>query len=1138
MVNFDYNKGGTMSNFSFLKNEYKELFEVCYDMEKNYDISPRIVCSSGRLVVEAIIKYVYKFNGWYIERDKTVYDLMKTKNFRDEFEEIETEKLHMVREYGNAASHDITKKITNEDAKNVINIVFNLAVWFSHCYGELNEDISFDENLIPKLKSTVTPEVYFEKVEEKVSVNIDKKIEEISSPMAKKEDIKFKDTSMDEAKTRKWFIDTMLKFSGWSIEDAKQIKLEFEVLGMPKETNETEIGYVDYVLFGENGKPVAVIEAKRTTRDPKEGQHQAVLYADCLEKQFGQRPIVFYSNGYRTFILDDYNKAPERRVFGFYRRDELMSMIQRRALKEPLSSALKKIDDSIIGRAYQKNAVTNTIEAFYENKRRALLVMATGSGKTRTSIAIVKALMDSQNVKRVLFLADRITLVEQARDSFSKLMPHTTTSNVLEKIRDEERDLNARIIFSTYQTMMGLLGQKRSDNTEMFGVGHFDLVIVDESHRSLYNKYGLIFEYFDAFLLGLTATPKIEIDANTFRVFNLPNKQPTFSYDLDLAIKENHLVKPKGISIKLNLPSDGIVYNTLTDDDKKQYEDLFEDESGFIPESIHGSKINEEIKNKDTIRKMLEKLMTSGYRVENGDKLGKTIIFTNRDDNAKLIVEVFNEMYPHLGHDFCQRITNKVEKNKNLITRFKAKEKFPQIAVSVDMLDTGVDIPEILNLVFFRKVLSKTKFWQMVGRGTRKCDDVFGIGQHKKDFLIFDYFSNIEFFEAKSDVEEIEEETRESMVQRIFNKQVTLLKNLQHYDFQKDDTYKAFYNKLVDKTLENLNDIDENSVYYKKEKEFIIKAQDRDYLTNLDDIRQQELKSHVSYIPFRKLLEDDTSAKWFDSLILNLQLSKFEKINVNGDINKCKKIGEVLKEHATLKKIMDNIDKVSIISEPERLQNQTVLELEEIRLVIRELLDIIPKKFKEPIYSDFSDAIIKTEEHDFGFTKYDVYTKPKLKEFLLNNEDKVVIKKLKNNIPIDTEDFSELENLLFNSDISLTHFDLENSDTEVSNLYKEIKLMYGENPLTYFVRSLVGLDQDAVNKAFSHFLSTHTFNGTQIEFIELIKNNYIKDGVFTPKDLSSPKIKSVIPMGLKIFEMEDLKELRKIIDDINATAKV
>lgn len=1124
-----------MSNFRFLQKEYKELFEVCHDMERNYYTSPRILCSSGRLAVESIIKFVYKFNGWYIEKDKNINDLMKTKNFRDEFEEVEVEKLHMVRRFGNSASHDITSKITYEDAKNIINIVFNLALWFSHCYGELNEEISFDEKLIPKLQLIEIPENYF-KNEEKTIEIIDKEIEKITLPMPKKENIKFKDTSMNEAKTRKWFIDTMLKFAGWEVENPKQVKLEYEVKGMPKETNESGTGYVDYVLWGENGLPLAVIEAKRVDREANVAQHQGFLYANCLEEQFGQRPVIFYSNGYETYILDDYNKAPERRIFGFYRRDELMSMIQRRSLKEPLSSALKKIDDSIIGRAYQKAAVTKTIEAFYENRRKALLVMATGSGKTRTSIAIVKALMDSQNVKRVLFLADRITLVEQARENFAKLMPNTTTSNVLEKIKDEERDLNARIIFSTYQTMMGLLGQKRFDTTEMFGVGHLDLLIVDESHRSLYNKYGLIFEYFDAFLLGLTATPKIEIDANTFRVFNLPNKQPTFSYDLDQAIKETYLVPPKGISIKLDLPSDGIVYSKLEDDKKKEYEDLFEDETGYLPESINGSKINDEIKNKDTIRKMLEKLMTSGHRVENGDKLGKTIIFTNRDDNAKLIVDIFNEMYPHLGHKFCQRITNKVEKNKNLITRFKAKEKFPQIAVSVDMLDTGVDIPEVLNLVFYRKVLSKTKFWQMVGRGTRKCDDVFGVGQHKKDFLIFDYFSNIEFFQAQSDVEEVEEVTRESMVQRIFNKQITLLKNLQHYDFQKDEGYKEFYNKLIDKTSENLNDINEESVYYKKEKEYIIKARDREYLTNLDEIRQQELKTHVSYIPFSKLLEDETSAKWFDSLILNLQLSKFEIINVNNDLNKCRKLGETLKENSSVKKIMDNIDKVLIMADPERLNSQNVLELEKLRIIIRELLEIIPKKYKEPIYTDFTDSIIKAEEIDLGFGKYDVYSKPQLKKFLLNNEDKIVIKKLKNNIPIDVEDFNELENLLFKSEISLTHFDLENSDTEVSNLYKDIKLMYGENPLTYFVRSLVGLEQEAVNKAFSSFLSTHTFNGTQIEFIELIKNNYVKDGVFTPKDLSSPKIKSVIPMGLKIFEMEELKELRKIIDDINATA--
>jgi len=1062
---------------------------------------------------------------------------MTTKDFYDEFEPLDREKFHIVRKLGNLAVHDINTKINKDDSIKVTNIVFNLVSWFNYCYGGGSEETSFKEELIPTLKPIENTKVATEKAvyfAEQVNTKVEKiKIEE----PAKREEVKFADNSTTEAETRKWYIDTMLKAAGWNFND-DSVRVEFPVTGMPKEDNPTGLGFVDYVLFGENGKPLAVVEAKKTARDPKEGQHQAVLYANCLEAQFGQRPIIFYSNGYETYILNDYNNEPHRPIFGFYRKDELMTLIERRISREKLSSAISKIDNSIINRVYQQTGVTKVIETFYANRRKALLVMATGSGKTRTAIALVKALMESQNVKRVLFLADRVTLVEQARDNFATLYPSTTTANVLDKVSDEGRDLNARIIFSTYQSMMGLIEQKRADGTDLFGVGHFDLIIVDESHRSLYNKFGILFEYFDSMLLGLTATPKRELGINTFKTFQLPNDEPTHSYDLYEAIGDKYLVPPKAISIDLKLPKDGIIYDELSDDEKEHYEDLFEDEDGNMPDLIEGNKINELIKNKDTIRTMLHKLMKNGLRVENGDKVGKTIIFTNRDDNAELIVKVFNEEYPHLGHDFCVKITNKVEKRKSLFSQFKSKDKYPQIAVSVDMLDTGVDIPEILNLVFFRKVMSKSKFWQMIGRGTRLCPNVFGQGLDKTEFLIFDYFGNIEFFRAQEEIPEGEEKTFESMTQRIFNRQIALLHALQYIDYQNKEQYREFYEKLLNKILINIQGIKEDSAYYKKEKQFIIKYSKKEELINLNDFKVQELKEKLSYIPYPNLF-DDSSAKWFDSLILNLQLGTVDEINTYRELTKLRVIGESLKKKASIDVVKRNIDKIMIISDTERLKEQNIISLEEVRIAIRELLHLLDKEERPLIYSDFKDTVIREQIEDMSFGMYEYKSsKPKLREFLMAHKNKLVIKKLKNNITIDNEDFKELENLLFKSELPLTISDLENEDNEVSKEYKKLKTMYGGTPLTYFVRSLIGLEKEAVNKAFAEFIGSHSFTGVQIDLIDMIKNNYIENGIFNPHDLVGEKVKAISPAGIMVFNIDEITELKHIIDSINDSAKI
>jgi type I restriction enzyme R subunit len=502
--------------------------------------------------------------------------------------------------------------------------------------------------------------------------------------------------------------------------------------------NHQEKGFVDYVLWGDDGMPLGLVEAKRTRRDARVGQQQAKLYADCLEKQFGQRPVIFYSNGYEHWIWDDANYPP-RAVQGFYKKAELELLIQRRSSRKPLASA--EINPAIVERFYQTRGIRRIAEAFErDHDRKALLVMATGAGKTRTVIALADLLMRCNWTKRVLFLADRIALVNQAVNAFKRHLPDSSPVNLV-----TERDAEGRVFVSTYPTMMGLIDESR-DGQRRFGVGHFDLVIIDEAHRSVFQKYRAIFDYFDSLLVGLTATPKDEVDRNTYSLFELEDGVPTDAYGLEEAVRDGFMVPPKAVSVPLKFQREGIKYDQLSEEEKDQWDSLDWDDEGGVPAAVEAEAVNKWLFNKDTVDKVLAHLMTRGLTVAGGDRLGKTILFAKNQAHADFIADRFNANYPHYKGEFARVITFKTEYAQSLIDNFSNKEKTPHIALSVDMLDTGIDVPEVVNLVFFKLVRSKTKFWQMLGRGTRLCPDLFGPGQDKLCFYLFDYCQNLEYF--------------------------------------------------------------------------------------------------------------------------------------------------------------------------------------------------------------------------------------------------------------------------------------------------------------------------------------------------------------------------------------------------------
>ncbi|MDO4528796.1 MAG: DEAD/DEAH box helicase family protein, partial [Lachnospiraceae bacterium] len=716
-----------MTNFDFLKQESKfnNFADVAISAEKILSIDVAASVINCRRAMEFAIKWMYSVDGALVKPwDDKLISLMSTDEFRDLVDVDLLHRLDFIRKIGNIAAH-AAKKITKEQAQLCLENLFIFMDYIAYCYADEYKEKSYDPALLEeKQEAPVVATETDIKLEELIKENEALKEELTARRQEQQPSYVPKPLDISEYKTRKIYIDAMLEDVGW-IEGQNWIN-EVELPGMP---NKSEVGYADYVLYGDDGRALAVIEAKRTCVDVAKGRQQAKLYADIIEKKQGRRPVVFLTNGFDTRIVD--NQYPERKVSNIYSKRDLEKLFNLQSMRASLKYV--RVDKNIAGRYYQEGAIKAVCDSFGEkNRRKALLVMATGSGKTRTVIALCKILLEQGWVKNILFLADRNSLVTQAKRSFVNLLPDLSVTNLVE----EKDNYSAHCVFSTYQTMMNCIDSIHDDEGKLFTCGHFDLLICDEAHRSIYNKYRDIFNYFDAPLVGLTATPKEDIDKNTYEVFELENGVPTYGYDLAQAVQDGFLVDFMSVETQLKFIQQGIVYDDLSEEDKQAYEDTFEDENGELPESINSSALNEWIFNEDTIKEVLNILMTEGLKIDYGNKIGKTIIFAKNHNHAEKILEVFNKEYPHLL-DYAKVIDNYMTYAQSAIDEFSDARKLPQIAISVDMLDTGIDVPEVLNLVFFKKVMSKAKFWQMIGRGTRLCPGLID-GQDKDKFYIFD----------------------------------------------------------------------------------------------------------------------------------------------------------------------------------------------------------------------------------------------------------------------------------------------------------------------------------------------------------------------------------------------------------------
>lgn len=861
---------------------------------------------------------------------------------------------------------------------------------------------------------------------------------------------------------------------GWVF--GEDVSEEEPVFGMPNNTGD---GFVDYVLWGKDHLPLAVIEAKKTSKDPNIGKEQAKLYADCLERKYGRRPMMFTTNGFETYFWDD-KSYPQRSVSGIFCKDDLQKLMDRRALRKELEHI--EISDKITDRYYQKEAIRAVCDNIKQGYRRSLLVMATGTGKTRTASSLTDVLSRGAYVTNILFLADRTALVKQAKDDFKNYLPDMTLCNLC----SNKDDKSARIVFSTYPTMMNAIDSvKNESGMQLFTPAHFDLIIVDEAHRSIFKKYRAIFEYFDALIVGLTATPKTDVDRNTYEFFQMENGVPTYAYDYNTAVEKDKVLVPYyNIEIKSKFLSDGITYDELSDEDKERYEEDFtDDETGELPDFIPSSKLNNFVFNKDTVDTVLQDLMTKGIKVAGGDRIGKTIVFAQNKKHAQYIVERFDALYPQYKGSFAKRIVCDDMYAQNIIDDFKQPEKDPIIAVSVDMMDTGIDIPSVCNLVFFKKVCSRTKFWQMIGRGTRLCketdfiDSVDGAYTDKRRFYIFDYCENFEFF--RQHVNGIEGKETQTLSEVIFIKRVRIIQDLQQSNYV-DSEYQNWRNELVDTVFEQINILNDELFAVKLQRKHIERFREKSRFDNISEDDFHSLTKHIA--PLVYMDENDESAKRFDNFMYGLILSQVEVLK---GFKKAKhdlmNTMVLLEKKSTIPQVKDKLPLIQRICTDEFWVNCNPLEFEKIRVQLRDLIKFIVDVVnpKPPIYTDIEDLFSEPkvgEEIDYGYDFEDY--RLKVNRYIETHKDDVAIWKLRNNMKLTADDYQALSDIF----------------TQELGSKDDYQREFGDTPLGLLVRKIAKMEYEAAMKVFSSFINEQGLNQQQIVFVNKIVDYVVQNG--------------------------------------------
>jgi type I restriction enzyme R subunit len=1169
-----------MSNFQFLLPEFPRLHEPARGAEQLAYSDPRACCMRTRHALEQTVHWLYENDqDLRMPYDRSLNVLLTQVEFTRFVPENIQNKARLIQKLGNQAVHS-NAAVSRNDALQLVRELFHILFWVARTYtrasdpksiaavwndanipslvaaadavkytrdelkkqeAKFQEQIAAQHATLEKREAAIAEQAVTLGEREALLASVNSELAALRAELAraKAASIAVPDThDYNEADTRRLLIDTDLRAAGWEL--GQNASIEVPVFHMPEGKGE---GFADYVLWGEDGKPLAVVEAKRTLRDAEVGKQQAKLYADCLETERGQRPLIFYTNGHHTWLWDD-RRAPPREVQGFYTRDELASAIARRGLQVNLRSLA--VNKDIAGRPYQNRAIRAMAESFTQGHRAGLLTMATGTGKTRTAVALVELLMRANIVKRVLFLADRIALVKQATKAFKEHLPLASPLNLCEDIKDRETTLKtARVLVSTYPTMMGLIDEMKGEE-RAFGIGHFDLVIIDEAHRSVYQKYGAIFKYFDSYLVGLTATPRDEVDRDTYHLFGLETGVPTDSYSLDEAVADGFLVPPVAHSVPIRFVREGIRYDDLSADEREHWESLDwgdragEGEETGIPDEVLASEVNKQLFNESTVDLMLQHLMVNGLKVEGGDKLGRTIIFAVNQKHADFIGQRFDHHYPHYKGEFARVITHSVSYAQSLIESFGSKNagKLPQIAISVDMLDTGIDVPQVLNLVFFKAVRSKVKFLQMIGRGTRLCPDIFAPGVDKTDFATFDFCANFEFFGEHPNG--ATGSTSEPLARRLFKARIDLLSILTEPEGltvgaggvannakTAYDAHNGLKRDLADELHGEVAAMNRDNFIVRPQEEYVSPFRGRDAWDSMDQSALGDLRHYVAGLPSQREAEH-ISAKLFDLACVNLQLAL---VRSTGDFigyrDRVIAVAEQLDKMDSIPAIRAELAYIQSVQTEEFWQDITLSMIEQTRRKLRGLVKFIERRPSNPVYSVLTDEIGESTVvtlADFSTGINEAQYRKKVEAYIRANENHLAVAKLRHNRALTPADLASLEQLVYRSDV-------------VESRERFEKTFGTEQSLPLFIRSLVGMDRAAAKAAFAAFLDEARYSSRQIRFVDMIIDRLTAHGVVEPGALYEPPFTAVHDEGLDgVFGDGDAEGIVAVVRDLNSKA--
>lgn len=1047
-----------MSNFSFLENEFALLQAQSIKAEINVLDEPEISAIYSRKALENSIKFVYRVDEDLDE--KIIYDssenlnsYLRNSDFKDILPITLLDELHYIRKVGNVAAHDSSKSISNKDSLYANKCLYKFQRWIVEVYSDYKIEGDYEvlkTASVPKEANLNKQEVIKQTNEEQNLLEKNeylvkelKKLQDaldLKSPQEKqnKKHTVIKIKGIDEKTTRENLIDLELKDVGFDVDNFKKGKdLEYKLV-----LENGSFGYADYVLWNDD-IPIAVIEAKRTSVNVTKGKHQAQVYANALKKKFAVEVLIFITNGH---VIEYKNELyPFRAIHSFFPKNEILRALNKLEAVKRNKPSTFKINDAITDRYYQHRAIKSVLKNYEAKQTRALLVMATGSGKTRVAASITDILLKASWVRKVLFLADRKELVKQARKNFDDYLSETNVNLV------EEKDLQHRMHFGTYETVHNLIRKNK------YNSGFFDLIIVDEAHRSIYKKYTAIFEYFDSLVLGLTATPTDEIHRNTYDFFQTDFEEPTDSYTLKQAIEDKYLVNFEAYEIDLGIVSRGIKYADLSNDEKEEFEDKFENEFDEDiqddEKNIDSKEINKRILNKDTNEKVLEHLFEYGLKIQDGNKIGKTIIFAKNQIHAEFIKEVFDAKYPKIS-ETAQIIHSEISHVDSLMDDFKNPSRDPQIAISVDMLDTGIDVPEILNLVFFKTIKSKTKFWQMIGRGTRLCPNVFEEGKDKNSFKIFDFCQNFTYFGVNS--KGVKTSNTKSLKQRLFLKRAKLLMGLEKGDL-KDNIQ-----EIVKQQVLCIN-IDE--YYVKKHKSLLKELQENSF-----EYISEDLLNDMSTIS--QYIEDpnDFEVQRFEMLILNTQENIINNKKNDKNISELKEKAKILKTR-NIKDVNNKKYFIDLLLK-ENFDFKNIDEIEKIKINISHLANLALKKKEKIVETTFEDTVLDVREID---------TKEHISNASIQTEAQKVIEKYLENLSI----LKELE------DTSLiTQGDINHIKNFIFDLQKNLDDKINENnDFQKLIKEIINSSsKEFANSILDNFITQNTYSSKQIEVMNKVKN--------------------------------------------------